>query len=236
MVQRSETVLVVDFGAQYAQLIARRVRELHVYSEIVPHRITAAELAADPPAALILSGGPKSVHVDGAPSLDPAIYELGIPTFGICYGTQLIAQQLGGVPVAEDTRDPQLRRLRNVVEEMSIASGVPVPKIYMLEQEAAINAFAAGYSTSDAVVAVTRGAVSESRPRLGGTPATKTVKAGRVLAFGPDHIHRMGGAVDGSVSIHAYSPPLWRMGQYAISDSGVMRRFSVSYADELRPI
>src|ERR1044071_9099372 len=96
MVQRKDTVLVVDFGAQYAQLIARRVRELDVYSEIVPHRVTAAEIAADPPAALILSGGPKSVHVDGAPSLDPAIYELGIPVLGICYGAQLIAQQLGG--------------------------------------------------------------------------------------------------------------------------------------------
>ena len=96
MVQRNETVLVLDFGAQYAQLIARRVRELNVYSEIVPHRITAAEIAADPPAALILSGGPKSVHVDGAPSLDPVIYELGIPILGICYGAQLIALQLGG--------------------------------------------------------------------------------------------------------------------------------------------
>jgi GMP synthase (glutamine-hydrolysing) len=96
MVQRDETVLVVDFGAQYAQLIARRVRELRVYSEIVPHRITAAEVAARKPAAIILSGGPKSVHVDGAPALDPAIYELGIPILGICYGVQLIAQQLGG--------------------------------------------------------------------------------------------------------------------------------------------
>ncbi len=89
-------VFVVDFGAQYAQLIARRVRELNVYSEIVPHRITAAEVARRAPAALILSGGPKSVHVDGAPSLDPAIYDLGIPILGICYGAQLIAQQLGG--------------------------------------------------------------------------------------------------------------------------------------------
>src|SRR3954447_22915114 len=96
MVQRADSVLVVDFGAQYAQLIARRVRELNVYSEIVPHRISAAELAADPPAALILSGGPKSVHVDGAPSLDPEIYELGVPILGICYGAQLVAQQLGG--------------------------------------------------------------------------------------------------------------------------------------------
>ena len=92
-----DTVLVVDFGAQYAQLIARRVREAQVYSEIVPHRITAAEVAAKNPKAIILSGGPKSVHVDGAPILDPAIYDLGVPILGICYGCQLIAQQLGGV-------------------------------------------------------------------------------------------------------------------------------------------
>ncbi len=96
MVQRTNTVLVVDFGAQYAQLIARRVRELDVYSEIVRHSITAGEVAAKSPSAIILSGGPKSVHVDGAPSLDPGIYELGIPILGICYGVQLIAQQLGG--------------------------------------------------------------------------------------------------------------------------------------------
>ncbi len=96
MAQRSDSVLVVDFGAQYAQLIARRVRELNVYSEIVPHRITAAEVAQRAPSAIILSGGPKSVHVDGAPVLDPAIYDLGIPILGICYGVQLIAQQLGG--------------------------------------------------------------------------------------------------------------------------------------------
>ena len=91
-----DVVLVVDFGAQYAQLIARRVREALVYSEIVPHRITAAEVAAKKPKAIILSGGPKSVHVEGAPALDPAIYELGIPVLGICYGCQLVAQQLGG--------------------------------------------------------------------------------------------------------------------------------------------
>jgi GMP synthase (glutamine-hydrolysing) len=91
-----DTVLVVDFGAQYAQLIARRVREAHVYSEIVPHTITAAELMARRPKGIILSGGPASVHVDGAPSLDEAIYETGIAILGICYGAQLVAQQLGG--------------------------------------------------------------------------------------------------------------------------------------------
>jgi GMP synthase (glutamine-hydrolysing) len=92
-----DTVLVVDFGAQYAQLIARRVREAHVYSEIVPHTISAAEVAARAPAAIVYSGGPKSVHQPGAPLPDPAILDLGIPTLGICYGIQVIARQLGGV-------------------------------------------------------------------------------------------------------------------------------------------
>ncbi len=98
----SETgpILVVDFGAQYAQLIARRVREAHVYSEIVPHTITAAEVAARKPAGIIFSGGPKSVHVEGAPVIDPAVYDLGTPVLGICYGAQLIAQQLPGGVVA----------------------------------------------------------------------------------------------------------------------------------------
>jgi GMP synthase (glutamine-hydrolysing) len=91
-----DTVLVVDFGAQYAQLIARRVREANVHSEIVPYSLTAAQLAAMNPKGIIFSGGPKSVHVDGAPAIDPAVYDLGIPIFGICYGAQLIAQQLGG--------------------------------------------------------------------------------------------------------------------------------------------
>ena len=91
-----ETVLVVDFGAQYAQLIARRVREANVHSEIVPHGISAAEIAEKAPAGIIFSGGPSSVHVEGAPIIDPAVYDLGIPIFGICYGAQLLAQQLGG--------------------------------------------------------------------------------------------------------------------------------------------
>ena len=96
VVGAQETALVVDFGAQYAQLIARRVREANVYSEIVPHDITAAELAARNPSAIILSGGPKSVMVEGAPLMDPEVYDLGIPILGICYGAQLIAEQLGG--------------------------------------------------------------------------------------------------------------------------------------------
>jgi len=91
-----QRVLVVDFGAQYAQLIARRVRECHVYSEIVPHDITIERLRELDPAGIILSGGPKSVHQPGAPTCDPRLFELEVPVLGICYGQQLMARELGG--------------------------------------------------------------------------------------------------------------------------------------------
>src|SRR5258705_13664097 len=89
-------VLVVDFGAQYAQLIARRVREANVYSEIVPHSMPVAEMLAKRPAALVLSGGPSSVYEPGAPQVDPALFAAGVPVFGICYGFQAMARALGG--------------------------------------------------------------------------------------------------------------------------------------------
>ena len=89
-------VLVVDFGAQYAQLIARRVREANCFSEVVPHSMPVADMLAKEPAALILSGGPSSVYEEGAPSLDPALLDAGVPVFGMCYGFQAMAQALGG--------------------------------------------------------------------------------------------------------------------------------------------
>jgi GMP synthase (glutamine-hydrolysing) len=91
-----DTVLVVDFGAQYAQLIARRVREAHVYSEIVAWDTPVADLLARRPAAIILSGGPKSVYSPGAPAVDPALFTAGVPVLGICYGHQVMARALGG--------------------------------------------------------------------------------------------------------------------------------------------
>ena len=93
----NELVLVVDFGAQYAQLIARRIRQAQVYSEIIPSSATASEILARKPKAIVLSGGPSSVYEPGAPDLDPEIFKAGIPIFGICYGFQVMAKALGGV-------------------------------------------------------------------------------------------------------------------------------------------
>src|SRR5919202_7043950 len=92
----SEQVLIFDFGSQYGQLIARRVREQNVFCQIVRHNLSAERVAALRPRGLILSGGPASVYEPGAPRCDPAIFDLGIPVLGICYGMQLACEALGG--------------------------------------------------------------------------------------------------------------------------------------------
>ena len=92
------------------------------------------------------------------------------------------------------------------------------------------------HDISSGAVRVVRGAVRESNPRIGGEPVVRIVAEGGSFSFGPEHIHRLAGEDELAVSIHAYSPPLWRLGQYSIDDDGVMRRASVSYADELRPL
>jgi len=98
-------VLVVDFGAQYAQLIARRVREARVFSEVIPHTASVEDIKDKDPQAIVLSGGPASVYADGAPQLDPAIFDLGVPVFGICYGFQAMAQALGGTVARTGTSE-----------------------------------------------------------------------------------------------------------------------------------
>ena len=117
-------VLVVDFGAQYAQLIARRVREANVYSEIVSRKITAKEVKSRNVAAIILSGGPKSVHQENAPLLDAEIYELGIPILGICYGAQLIAKQLGGVVEKTGSGEYGRTEFSNEMETSILLDGI----------------------------------------------------------------------------------------------------------------
>ena len=122
-------VLVVDFGAQYAQLIARRVREARVYSEIVPHTMPVDEVLARQPAAIILSGGPASIYTEGAPSVDPALLTTGVPTFGICYGFHAMAQALGGTVartgLAEFGRTP----LSVTVPDAVLFAGTPAEQL-----------------------------------------------------------------------------------------------------------
>jgi len=105
-------VLVVDYGAQYAQLIARRVREAQVYSEVVPHTASVDDMLAKDPAAIVLSGGPVSVYAEGAPAVDPALFETGVPVFGICYGFQLMASALGGTVGRTGAREYGRTQLR----------------------------------------------------------------------------------------------------------------------------
>jgi GMP synthase (glutamine-hydrolysing) len=120
-----DTVLVVDFGAQYAQLIARRVREARVYSEIVPHTMPVAEMLEKQPAAIILSGGPSSVYADGAPRVDRRLFTAGVPTFGICYGFQAMAQALGGEVARTGTSEYGGTPLNVVDRESALFAELP---------------------------------------------------------------------------------------------------------------
>ena len=122
---KQHPVLVVDFGAQYAQLIARRVREANVYSEVVPHEMSAAEMLAKEPAAIVLSGGPSSVYEEGAPSLDPALLEAGVPVFGMCYGFQSMAQALGGTVAKTGLREYGSTRAKVADRESTLFNGQP---------------------------------------------------------------------------------------------------------------
>ena len=149
-------VLVVDFGAQYAQLIARRVREANVYSEIVPSTITATEVKTKNPSAIILSGGPSSVYADNAPVIDAAILTLGIPVFGICYGFQAMAAALGGV-VSQTGKSEFGRTDLTAQTQSKLFSGLPeVQKTWMSHGDAVTQAppgFSVCAQTADTPIA-----------------------------------------------------------------------------------
>jgi GMP synthase (glutamine-hydrolysing) len=135
-----DLVLVVDFGAQYAQLIARRVRECRVYSEIVPHTVPVADLLARDPKAIILSGGPSSVYEPGAPHVDGDVFEAGVPVFGMCYGFQAMAQNLGG-EVRRTGRSEYGRTPVEVTEGGTLLADVPrLHKVWMSHGDSVVAA------------------------------------------------------------------------------------------------
>jgi GMP synthase (glutamine-hydrolysing) len=144
--------LVVDFGAQYAQLIARRVREARVYSEVIPHTATVDDIKAKDPSAIVLSGGPASVYAEGAPQLDPAIFDLDVPVFGICYGFQAMAQALGGTVAHTGTSEYGRTELKVTGGELH--SDLPATQSVWMSHGDAVTEAPEGFD----VVAVSAGA------------------------------------------------------------------------------
>ncbi|WP_027341733.1 glutamine-hydrolyzing GMP synthase [Hamadaea tsunoensis] len=141
-------VLVVDFGAQYAQLIARRVREAHVFSEIVPSSMPVAELLAKDPAAIILSGGPSSVYEPGAPQIDPKLFDAGVPVFGICYGFQAMAQALGGTVAHTGNREFGGTRLAARPEGSKLLGGLPAEQDVWMSHGDCVSDAPAGFTVT----------------------------------------------------------------------------------------
>jgi len=169
-------VLVVDYGAQYAQLIARRVREAGIYSEIVPHSMSTEKMLAKNPAAIVLSGGPSSVYADGAPKGDKALFEAGVPIFGICYGFQVMAQTLGGTVAQTGLREYGATDAVVCAENSSFLTGTPTTQNVWMSHGDSVTEAPEGFE----VLAKTPGAsvaafVDESR-KLGGVQWHPEVK------------------------------------------------------------
>ena len=158
-------VLVVDFGAQYAQLIARRVREARVYSEIVPHTFSAEQMLAKNPAAIILSGGPSSVYAEGAPSVDPALFEAGVPVLGICYGFQAMAAALGGEVARTGQREYGGTDV-DVCEAGVLLAGTPEQQVTWMSHGDAVHRAPEGFT----VLATSPGAPVAAFTRISSNP------------------------------------------------------------------
>ncbi|WP_052848665.1 glutamine-hydrolyzing GMP synthase [Streptomyces avicenniae] len=164
----NDTVLVVDFGAQYAQLIARRVREARVYSEVVPSTTPVAEMLARKPAAIILSGGPSSVYADDAPGIDPALFEAGVPVFGMCYGFQLMAQALGGTVDNTGAREYGRTRLAVSRPASTLFEGTPDEQQVWMSHGDACSAAPEGFTVTAATDTVPVAAFENDERRLYG--------------------------------------------------------------------
>ncbi|MFT2019803.1 glutamine-hydrolyzing GMP synthase [Streptomyces sp. 796.1] len=163
-----DPVLVVDFGAQYAQLIARRVREARVYSEIVPSTMPVAEMLAKNPRAIILSGGPSSVYEEGAPRVDRALFEAGVPIFGMCYGFQLMAQLLGGTVDDNGAREYGRTALSVSKAGSTLFEGTPEQQSVWMSHGDACSAAPAGFTVTASTDVVPVAAFENDEQKLYG--------------------------------------------------------------------
>jgi GMP synthase (glutamine-hydrolysing) len=190
-------VLVLDLGGQYAQLIARRVRECRVYSELVGHGVTAEQVRARNPHALILSGGPASVYADGAPRVDPGLFELGIPTLGICYGAQLMALDLGGK--VERTGVSEFGKTGMTAVASELFAGLPAEQTVWMSHRDTVTAPPAGAEVVATSTSTPVAAFEEPRRRLYG------------VQFHPEVIHTPHGTdlLKNFLYGVAGAPPAW---------------------------
>jgi GMP synthase (glutamine-hydrolysing) len=190
-------VLVLDFGGQYSQLIARRVREARVYSELVSHRLSAAQIAARNPVALVLSGGPASVYAEGAPQLDPGVFELGVPTLGICYGMQLMARDLGGRVEANDVSEYGKAGLR--AEDGELFRDLPEEQVVWMSHRDSVVAPPAGANVTASSPTTPIAAFEDRRRKLFG------------VQFHPEVVHTPHGQqiLKNFLYDVAGAPPVW---------------------------
>ncbi|MBW1601370.1 glutamine-hydrolyzing GMP synthase [Streptomyces sp. JJ66] len=163
-----DVVLVVDFGAQYAQLIARRVREARVYSEVVPSTMPVAEMLAKQPKAIILSGGPSSVYAEDAPGIDAALFEAGVPVFGMCYGFQLMAQCLGGTVDNTGAREYGRTELSVAKPGSTLFEGTPGQQSVWMSHGDACSAAPEGFTVTASTGMVPVAAFENDERRLYG--------------------------------------------------------------------
>jgi GMP synthase (glutamine-hydrolysing) len=163
-----DTVLVVDFGAQYAQLIARRVRECHVYSEIVPSTMPVAEMMARRPTAIILSGGPSSVYADGAPPAPAGLFDAGVPVLGICYGFQLMVSGLGGTVERTGAAEYGATTLEAVLAASLLLAGTPKQQRVWMSHGDTATAAPPGFTVTARTQATPVAAIENARRRLFG--------------------------------------------------------------------
>jgi GMP synthase (glutamine-hydrolysing) len=193
-----DTVLVVDFGAQYAQLIARRVRECHVYSEIVPSTMPVAEMLAKRPKAIILSGGPSSVYADGAPPAPAGLFDAGVPVLGICYGFQLMVAGLGGTVERTGAAEYGATVLANTGG--ALLAGTPKSQRVWMSHGDTCTAAPPGFAVTARTEATPVAAVENTRDRLFG------------VQFHPEVLHTEHGArVLGRFLELAGCRPSWTM-------------------------